>query len=64
MFFKVLQGYQQMGYKRRDRAVRPGPSEMWFVVLRLGDGVAQDTAVLAALEDAFRLALELAHSLA
>ena len=63
MIFKVLQGYQTRR-KRRDRAARPGPSEMWFVVLRLGDGVAQDTAVLAALEDALRLALELAHPLA
>src|ERR671921_1650996 len=34
---------------------------MRFVMLRLGDGVAYDATVLASLEDALRLALELAH---
>ena len=60
---KILEGYQ-IGRKRKDRAVRPGPSEMWFVVSGSGYGVAQDAAVLAALEDALGLALELAHPLA
>src|SRR5919112_1221573 len=36
---------------------------MRFVMLRLGDGVAYDATVLASLEDALRLALELAHPL-
>jgi hypothetical protein len=61
--FKSLEGYQT-GRKRKGRAVRPALSGMWFVVPGSGHGVAQDAAVLAALEDALRLALKLAHPLA
>ena len=61
--FKILEGYQT-GRKRKDCVVWPAPSGMWFVVPGSGHGVAQDAAVLAALEDALRLALELAHPLA
>ncbi len=58
-FFKAT----RRGAREETGLCDPVP-RMWFVVLRLGDGVAQDTTVLAALEDALRLALELAHPLA
>ena len=63
MPFKNLEGYQT-GRKLKDRAVRRALSGMWFVVPGSGHGVAQDAAVLAALEDALRLTLKLAHPLA